>query len=82
MLNLIGAAISGLIIGALARWFYPGPVPMGWIATIALGIGGSIVANLAITRGRPSDGIDRAGCLGSVLGAMALIFLVRLMLAG
>jgi len=81
MLNLIGAAISGLIIGALARWIYPGPVDLGLIQTMLLGVGGSIVANLAITRGR-ADGVDRAGCLGSVLGAMALIFLVRMMLAG
>ena len=81
MLNLVGAAISGLIIGALARWFYPGPVDIGWIETIALGMGGSLVANFAITRGK-ADGVDRAGCLGSVLGAMLLIYLVRLMLAG
>ena len=40
-------------------------------------IGGSLVANLVATGGRLQDGINRAGCLASVLGAMALIFLVR-----
>src|SRR3546814_15467307 len=40
MINIVGAIISGLIIGALARFFYPGAVEMGWIATILLGIGG------------------------------------------
>lgn len=28
MINIIGAIISGLIIGALARFFYPGAVEM------------------------------------------------------
>jgi uncharacterized membrane protein YeaQ/YmgE (transglycosylase-associated protein family) len=69
--NIIGAIVSGLVIGALARWFYPGPVPMGWIATILLGIGGSLVAGLADSRGRGD--YNRAGCLASILGAMALI---------
>src|SRR3546814_17802746 len=41
MINIVGAIISGLIIGALARFFYPGAVAMGWIATILLGISGS-----------------------------------------
>jgi uncharacterized membrane protein YeaQ/YmgE (transglycosylase-associated protein family) len=44
MINIIGAIVSGLIIGALARFFYPGAVQMGWIATILLGIGGSLLA--------------------------------------
>lgn len=30
MFNLIGAVFSGLFIGALARFFYPGAVDMGW----------------------------------------------------
>ena len=34
MLNIIGAIISGLVIGALARFFYPGEVEMNWITTI------------------------------------------------
>jgi len=40
MINIIGAILSGLFIGILARFFYPGAVQMGWIATILLGIGG------------------------------------------
>ena len=79
MRNLIGAVISGLIVGVLARWFYWGPVPLDLIPTILLGIGGSLVANLAITRGRIQDGISQPGCLASVLGAMVLIFVARLL---
>ena len=76
MINIIGAVISGLFVGALARWFYPGEIQMGWIATIALGIGGSLLAGLITSRG--SSGFSRAGCLASLIGAMALIFIGRL----
>lgn len=78
MLNVLGAILSGLIVGALARWFYPGDVDMGWIATILLGIGGSLLAGLATSRG--SREFSRAGCLASIVGAMVLILLGRLFL--
>lgn len=77
MLNILGAIISGLMVGALARWFYPGAVDMSWLTTIALGIGGSLLAGLLTHRGR--SGFHRAGCLTSILGGMALILLGRMM---
>lgn len=80
MLNIIGAIVSGLVIGALARFFYPGAVEMGWIATILLGIAGSLVAGLVTSRG--SSDFSRAGCLASVIGAVVLIFLGRLLGVG
>lgn len=76
MINVIGAIISGAIVGALARWFYPGEIEMGWLATIGLGIGGSLLAGLITSRGNRE--FSRAGCLASLLGALALIFLGRL----
>lgn len=78
MLNIIGAIVSGLVIGALARFFYPGDVDIGWLATIALGVGGSLLAGLITSRGRRD--FHRAGCLASIIGAMALILLGRLLL--
>jgi uncharacterized membrane protein YeaQ/YmgE (transglycosylase-associated protein family) len=77
MLNIIGAIISGLIVGALARWIYPGAVPMGWVMTCLLGIGGAVVANLVVTRGKSTGGLSGAGFLASLVGALALIFLFR-----
>ena len=76
MINVIGAIISGMIVGGLARWFYPGAVEMGWVATILLGVGGSLLAGLVTSRG--SKEFHRAGCLASILGAVVLIFLGRL----
>ena len=72
MLNIIGAIFSGLVVGILARWFYPGAVEMGWLATILLGIGGSLLAGFVASRGRRD--FNRAGCLASILGAIVLIF--------
>lgn len=77
MLNIISAIISGLVIGVLARYFYPGAVNMGWIATILLGIGGSLLAGFVTSRGK-SD-FSRAGCLASIVGAIVLIFLGRML---
>lgn len=75
MWNIIGALVTGLFVGALARFFYPGAVDMGLLTTILLGAGGSLLAGLVVHRGRP--GINRAGCLASVMGAMALILIGR-----
>ncbi|HKT86366.1 MAG TPA: GlsB/YeaQ/YmgE family stress response membrane protein [Novosphingobium sp.] len=80
MLNIIGAIISGLVIGVLARFFYPGAVDMGWIATILLGIAGSLAAGLVTSRGQRD--FSRAGCLASVIGAIVLIFIGRVLGVG
>ncbi|GEO00992.1 hypothetical protein NSE01_28240 [Novosphingobium sediminis] len=78
MFKLISIIFSGLIVGLAARFLYPGPVPMGLGRTILLGIAGSLIAGLAASSGRSGrDGIDRAGCLASVLGALVLIFIGR-----
>lgn len=72
MLNVISAIIVGLVVGVCARFFYPGPVPMGWVATLLLGIGGSLLAGLVTSRGKSE--FHRAGFLASILGAIVLIF--------
>ena len=79
MINILGMILSGLVVGVLARYFYPGEVEMGWLLTIGLGIAGSLLAGLVATRGRTEGGVRRAGCLASILGGMALIFLYRVL---
>ena len=43
---LVVGAVSGLVVGALARFLLPGPDPMGWGRTMLYGIGGSFVGGL------------------------------------
>ena len=77
MFNVIGAIVSGLLIGWAAQFLYPGAVHMGLGMTILLGIGGSLLAGLVAGGGRYGAEVNRAGCLASVVGAMALIFIGR-----
>ncbi len=80
MLNLISIVFTGLVVGVLARFFYPGDVDIGLLRTILLGVGGALVAGLlASWRSKSTfgEGVNRAGCLASVLGAMLLIFIGR-----
>ncbi len=80
MFYVLRLIIVGLFFGWLARFFYPGAVPMGWIATILLGLGGSLAGGLIakLFSARRGGRVEPAGCLGSILGAMLLIFLGRL----
>jgi uncharacterized membrane protein YeaQ/YmgE (transglycosylase-associated protein family) len=75
-MGLIGTIIVGGIVGALARFVMPGEQKMGWILTILLGIGGSVVAGFiggAVGWYQPGQG---AGWIASVLGAVLLLFVV------
>ena len=67
-------AVSGLIIGALARWVLPGPDPMSWLATIGYGIGGSLVGGLAARLLGLPQGIN---FVMAVAGAALLIWFFR-----
>jgi uncharacterized membrane protein YeaQ/YmgE (transglycosylase-associated protein family) len=77
MFSLIGALIIGLIVGVLAKLFMPGKDPGGIWITMALGVAGSLVATyLGRTLGWYAA--DRsAGFLMSILGAMLLLLLYR-----
>ena len=72
-MQLLGLAIMGLIIGAVARLVLPGSQPIGWLMTILAGIGGSIGGGL-IANALGLGGIVRF--LIAVAVAAALIALV------
>lgn len=81
MMGIIRMIIVGLIVGWLARWFYPGPVHAGWVVTIALGIAGSFLAGivLQLVNRKAGEPFHPAGLLASIVGGMVLIFLARLL---
>ena len=56
---VISAIVVGFIVGLLARFFYPGAVPMGFWMTVAIGIGGSLVTRPEIlTRALVAGGTE------------------------
>jgi uncharacterized membrane protein YeaQ/YmgE (transglycosylase-associated protein family) len=81
MMGFIWWLIIGLIAGALARLIMPGRDPMGIIATIVLGIVGSILGGLvamAIWRTDTDTGFHPAGLLLSILGAILVLWIYRM----
>lgn len=77
MFGLIGWIIFGLIVGVCAKLLMPGRDPGGIIVTILLGIVGAVVGGFV---GRSLGWYgpqDPAGFLMSLLGAILLLFLYR-----
>ncbi len=72
---LILIALSGLLIGALARLSLPGRDPMSIPATIGLGIAGSLIAGIIVYA--ITDGSYGAGLPVSILCSSAILYLVR-----
>lgn len=74
------------MIGAIARFLLPGPDPMGCIGTAVLGIAGSLVGGLLadLVLGHPGHPalFRPAGLVGSVLGAMILLLILRALRGG
>lgn len=72
---LVALALTGLIVGALARLALPGKDPMSLLQTMLVGIAGSLVAGLifyAIT-----DERNGVGILPAVLVSTGIVYLIR-----
>jgi len=74
--GIIGTIIVGFIVGLLARFFYPGAVPLGFWLTVALGIGGSVVGGLisSVIFKSPDGKFHPAGWFLSIIGALILLW--------
>lgn len=72
-MSIIGWLLIGLIAGALARLVVPGRDPMGLLATMVLGLIGSVVGGLlAKALFNDSDGV---GLFGSFVGAVIVLLI-------
>ena len=83
MMGYIWMIIIGLIAGALARLIMPGRDPMGIVMTIILGIVGSVLGGLigmALWR-NDTNGFQPAGLLLSILGAIIVLWIYRMVKA-
>ena len=78
MLTLLGWILFGAIVGGIAKLLMPGKDPGGCLATIALGILGSVVGGFIMGFLLPGrSAFDPAGWIGSILGAILLLWLYR-----
>ncbi|KAB7771972.1 GlsB/YeaQ/YmgE family stress response membrane protein [Xanthomonas maliensis] len=71
-------ALVGFVVGLLARFIMPGRQRLGCLLTIVLGIAGAMVAHwFGHYMGWYRPG-QPAGFLGALLGAVAILALLRL----
>lgn len=72
---MIGFLVAGLIIGALARLIKPGKQNLGLLATLGLGLVGSIIGGL-IAQFFNTGGIFELNVIGFVLAVVAAVLLI------
>ena len=82
MFGLIGQLIGGLIVGIIARLILPGreALPdgaLGWLVTALIGIVGAFIGGF-IARSLWAGENYAAGWIMSILGAVLLLIVVRL----
>jgi uncharacterized membrane protein YeaQ/YmgE (transglycosylase-associated protein family) len=84
IMHLIWMVIVGFIVGVLARWFYPGAIPMGFWATALVGIIGSLVGGVVGSLiFRSADGrFHPAGIILSIIGSLIVLWVYVHYVAG
>ena len=78
--ELIAAIVIGIIAGYLGRALLPGPDPMGFVGTVAVGIVGALLGWLAFTYLLgigDEDKFDLGGIIGAILGTMLVLVVLR-----
>jgi uncharacterized membrane protein YeaQ/YmgE (transglycosylase-associated protein family) len=81
MISILGWIVFGLIVGAIAKLLMPGRDPGGFIVTILIGIAGALLGGFlgrALGLYGPED---VAGFVMSLIGAIVLLLLYRLVIA-
>ena len=72
---MIGFLVAGLIIGALARLYKPGKQNLGILATLGLGLVGSLIGGV-IAQFFGTGSIWELNILGFVLAVVAAVLLI------
>src|SRR3954470_1338500 len=81
--QMIGAIILGIVAGFVGRLLMPGRDPMGFFATVLLGLAGALVGFFIFTvlLGIGDDDMfDLGGLVGAIIGVMILLGLYRVYL--
>ena len=78
---LIYLLIVGIVAGFLARLLVPGRDPMGFWATVLLGVVGSFVGGflgyLIFGKDLDEGAIQASGIVGSIIGAIVVLLIYR-----
>jgi uncharacterized membrane protein YeaQ/YmgE (transglycosylase-associated protein family) len=74
-MDVIGFIVAGLIIGALARLIKPGKQNLSLIATLLLGLAGSVIGGL-IANLLGTGGIFELNVLGFIVAVIAAVVLI------
>jgi len=78
-MGILSWIVFGLVVGIIAKLLMPGRDPGGFIVTILLGIAGALVGGfIGRAMGFYGEG-QTAGYLVSILGAIILLALYRVM---
>ncbi|MDQ3612108.1 MAG: hypothetical protein M4D85_10995 [Actinomycetota bacterium] len=72
---MIGFIVAGLIIGALARLIKPGRQNIGLLATLALGLVGSVIGGV-IANLLGTGSIFELNILGFIVAVIAAVLLI------
>ena len=81
---MIGAIILGIVAGFVGRLLMPGKDPMGFFATVLLGLAGALVGWLLFTKLLgigDDDKFDLGGLVGAIIGVLILLAIYRAYLA-
>ena len=80
---IIYLLVFGAIAGYLARLLVPGPDPMGFFATVLLGIVGSFIGGFIgyqlFEEDRDEGAFQASGIIGSIIGAVIALLVWRLL---
>jgi uncharacterized membrane protein YeaQ/YmgE (transglycosylase-associated protein family) len=78
-MKYVSMALTGLVVGALAKLLYIGDNSNSWLMSMVLGIGGSFVAGFlgSMLDKEPGTQLKPAGFVWSIVGAMLLIFVAK-----
>lgn len=72
---MIGFIIAGLVIGALARLIKPGKQNLGLVATLLLGLAGSVIGGVIASLLGTGDTFE-LNILGFIVAVIAAVLLI------
>lgn len=73
IIPIIGWMLFGLIVGAIARFVYPGEQDIGLLKTMLLGVIGSFIGGFLAFLFFGGSAFQASGWIGSILGSVIVL---------